>query len=265
MMLRSLLRQRAPKSLLAARARRRRRRLRRELGVTSIGARLAERHGTTVLRGTFAGLQYPPKRASRVDDLVAKLIGAYECELSDALAAAIVREPASVVNIGCGDGYYAVGMARRLPGAVVHAFDTDRGARSLCRRVATLNGVADRVRVEGECTPARLCVLDLDRSFVLSDCEGAELELFAGEVLGRLRTASLVIELHPRPDLDVEEVFVARFGATHEIELVRSRPRRPEEYPELSALSPGEAGLALDELRGTPGSWAVVTPREQWA
>ncbi|HLF00061.1 MAG TPA: 50S ribosomal protein L11 methyltransferase [Gaiellaceae bacterium] len=261
MSLRAVVRRCAPPSLLAGRARRYRRRFRHALGVSDIGARFAQRHGATVLRGPFAGLRYPPDEVEAVDDLVAKLVGAYECELAEALHAAIARQPDTVVNVGCGDGFYAVGIARLLPDAVVHAFDIDRAARSLCRRVASLNGVAERVRVSGACTPARLAALELDGAFVLADCDGAEVELFAGEVLMGLRTASLVIELHPRPGMEVERLLVERFRSTHEVELVRARPRRTESYPELSSLEPSEGALALDELRGTPGSWVVLTPR----
>ena len=52
-----------------------------------------------------------------------------------------------VVNIGCAEGYYAVGMAGRMPDTRVDAFDIDPAAQRACGELAARRGVADRVRV----------------------------------------------------------------------------------------------------------------------
>ena len=60
----------------------------------------------------------------------------------------------TVLNIGCAEGYYAVGLARRMPQARVLAFDINRTAQDTCRALAAKNGVADRVQVSGLFKPA---------------------------------------------------------------------------------------------------------------
>ncbi len=85
----------------------------------------------------------------------------------------IAQQPHLVVDIGAAEGYYAVGLARRLPRCRIVAFDIDPIARKMCRRLAKLNGVRDRVEVRGECDTTYLWTLP-PHSFVLSDCEGAE-------------------------------------------------------------------------------------------
>ena len=43
-------------------------------------------------------------------------------------------------------GYYAVGLAICIPNAEIHAFDIDSEARDLTLKMATLNGVSERVK-----------------------------------------------------------------------------------------------------------------------
>ncbi|MBP0574360.1 50S ribosomal protein L11 methyltransferase, partial [Mycobacterium tuberculosis] len=55
------------------------------------------------------------------------------------------------VDVGCAEGFYAVGMALRLPSLMVRAFDIDAAAQQMAKGLAQLNGVADRVQVCGAC------------------------------------------------------------------------------------------------------------------
>jgi hypothetical protein len=54
---------------------------------------------------------------------VPKLLGCYEQELHPALNRAIDTDYGVILNIGCAEGYYPVGLARVLPTAHVIAFD----------------------------------------------------------------------------------------------------------------------------------------------
>src|SRR5215216_3563254 len=95
-------------------------------------------HGLTVSGGPFAGLQYPDTSAH---SLVPKLLGIYERELHGAVEDAIRARPATIVNVGAADGYYAVGLARRCPEARSVAYEADPQQRDLLSRVAARNGV----------------------------------------------------------------------------------------------------------------------------
>src|SRR5207253_2384293 len=91
---------------------------------------LARAHGLVVENGPFAGMKY----LDRVEhgDLPPKLIGCYEAELHEVILCIAGRPYQRVVNVGCGEGYYAVGLARLLPAARVYAFDLSEVARALC-------------------------------------------------------------------------------------------------------------------------------------
>jgi len=102
--------------------------------------------------GPFAGMRLPDESSWSGGDGSSKLLGCYEQELHSTVEKAIARQPEVLINIGCAEGYYAVGLARRLPTAQVFAFDTDEKAQSICRLAAQLNGVENQLVIEGECT-----------------------------------------------------------------------------------------------------------------
>ena len=54
---------------------------------------------------------------------VLKLLGQYETVFHDPIERAIAESPRLIVNVGCADGYYAVGLALRAAGAHVLAHD----------------------------------------------------------------------------------------------------------------------------------------------
>ena len=89
-----------------------------------------------VLSGPFAGMAMLPEASWGDGDLAPKLLGCYEAELHPAIAKAISRKPKNIVNVGCAEGYYAVGMARALPQSKVFAFDTNEAAQAICGRAA---------------------------------------------------------------------------------------------------------------------------------
>ena len=132
-----------------------------------------------VLAGPFTGMALPENSSWRDGDFMPKLIGSYESNLREVLAQAVERSPATVINVGCAEGYYAVGLARLLPRATVYAFDIASDACAICASAAGENGVAERVVVGGRCTTSVLAkLLELPgRILLVMDCEGAEREL----------------------------------------------------------------------------------------
>ncbi len=222
--------------------------------------RCIEEFGLEVKAGPFAGLRYPTDLVGGVDALVAKILGAYERELHPAVLAMVASGPASVVNVGSAEGYYAVGFARALPSARVLAYDSAPEKQAACRRLAEENGVADRVEVGGECTAQTLAGLEPGACVVL-DCEGCELDLTADEAMPGLRRATLLVELHDAVDLAVTGAVTRRLEATHEAQLITSEPRNIDDFPELSFLGWNNRQIAIWEFRPRPMRWALLRPR----
>jgi methylase of polypeptide subunit release factors len=71
-----------------------------------------------------------------------KFLGTYEQELHSVVERAIWLDPTYVLNIGCAEGFYAVGLAMRLKSVQVFAADADPKALSAPMKSAELNGVS---------------------------------------------------------------------------------------------------------------------------
>jgi hypothetical protein len=229
--------------------------------LAAIQGAFTTRHGLVVQGGPFRGMRYVSR--SHGSALLPKLVGAYEAELHGVVRTALARPYATVIDIGCAEGYYAVGLALRLPGAVTYAFDIAAAAQERCRELAGLNGVSDRVVVAGECTPRRLQELLRPPALVVCDCEGAEVELLDPEQAPALRGADLLVELHDdaRLDVDVTATVLCRFRDSHDLTLVELQERQPARYPALDFLAPGAQRLALHEDRLPGQQWAFLTAR----
>ena len=108
---------------------------------------ILSQNGPVVQAGPFRGMTF--LKESTEAGLAPKLLGCYESELSDVIEKIVARGYRHIIDIGCADGYYAVGLALRLPNASVYAFDTNERAQANCKALAVLNGVADRVTCPG--------------------------------------------------------------------------------------------------------------------
>ncbi len=226
-----------------------------------IAVALAAQNGYRVMNGPFAGLNYTRKAAGSA--LAPKLVGSYERELHPVWAQVLKNAYDLVVDIGCAEGYYAVGLAKHLPNQPqVIAFDMDAEARLLCRELSIKNGVSNRVEVLGECDVAALKSVIKGRALVICDCEGAEVELLNIEQIPALKQADIVVELHDFLRAGVTETLTQRFAATHEITLINSAQPDPSLYAELEILAPEQRAIALDE-RAEPMQWAWMRPKSK--
>jgi len=233
------------------------------LRVRELTTEIARSTGLLVQSGPFRGMILPA-RASWVDgDLTPKMLGCYEAELHAAVERAIARQPAVVVNVGCAEGFYAVGLARRLPHAQVWAFDTHDHARSVCAAAAAANGVGDRVGVGAACTPERLIELvpERGRALAILDCEGYEVDLITSAVARRIATCDLLIEAHDFIVAGATETLAQRLAATHAVERIVEQARDPNAFAALRDLSDVDRALAVCEFRPGIMTWLAAWSR----
>jgi hypothetical protein len=214
-----------------------------------------------VAAGPFQGLRLLPDVSWGVGDNGAKMVGLYEAELHEAVAA--LEPPPLVINIGCAEGYYAVGLARRFPHAAVYAFDTDLKAQLICRRTAALNEVGDRVTVLGACTPEMLVGLlrTHPTALLVIDCEGDETTLLAGDVLAEARRAALIVECHDFLDPTITPTLTERLGASHDVAVIQEGARDPNQLEPLRKMSSLDRWLVVLENRPATMNWIVAQPR----
>ncbi len=214
-----------------------------------------------VLGGPFRGLRYPSSRTFG-STFYPKLTGSYECELARWLERLWSRPYRAIHDVGCAEGYYAVGLALRFPDATVFAYDSDPAARAACGEMAAANGVAERLVIAGALTTADLTRLDpTQRALILCDCEGCESGLFTAEAARHLAGYDLIVELHDFIDPAISGAMRERFAASHDVSTVGSAPRDPALFPVLAPLPALAREVALDELRPGRMEWLLAESR----
>lgn len=229
--------------------------------INRITQAIIKRHGLVVLDGPFAGMRYVPEAAG--SSLLPKLLGSYEAELHQTLATIIGSGSRTIIDVGCAEGYYAVGLALKMPGARVFAYDIDPRARRLCEELARVNGVSERVVVGKECDREQLEKSLDDRSLVICDCEGYELELLdPGRVL-KLYVSDVLVELHDFIDRTISPTIISRFARTHDISLVSSLDRDPSTYSPLESFSDWDQRVAVAEFREEQMQWAFMRAKRR--
>lgn len=220
--------------------------------------------GGRVLSGPFAGMQMAGRNPWTERDEPSRLIGCYEQELHPFIESAIARNPELVMNVGSGDGYYTVGMARRLPRAKVIAFDISPQAQKATRNLAETNHVEERIEVRAACDPTYLCALakGAPKSLIISDCEGFETELFTPQTMPSFKNSDLLIECHSTPG-DIE--FCGRLtdiiSQSHVVTLISEAGRDPNLFADLIHHSSIIRWMAVCEFRPFQMKWICATPK----
>jgi hypothetical protein len=207
-----------------------------------------------------------PKEIVRADiesPFLPKLLGSYELECHSFVEAICSRNYDRVINIGAGEGYYAVGFAIRLPDARVIAFESHARSRELSVVLARLNGVHDRVEARGSCDHHSLAAAlgsgTSQRTVLICDCEGAEMDLLQPELLPALAGLDLLVELHDFVNPKISETIKQRFTPTHRLELVRDQERDPDAYAALSGLNAEDRKFLISEHRLQRTDWLFGT------
>lgn len=214
-------------------------------------------HGAKIIGGPFAGMEYLDHAAEGA--LVPRLFGTYESELHPHFAAILGKGVDCLIDIGCAEGYYAVGFARSRPGLTVHARDIDPKALAECAALAARNGVAERVIVGGEFKPADFAAFAGQRVLVLVDAEGAEVDIL--QPVPALAGMHIVVETHDLYRPGALKVLTERFLPTHDILRVDQQAKALDPPPWLRALPHLDHLLAVWEWRAAPTPWLVMTPR----
>jgi hypothetical protein len=169
-----------------------------------------------VLTGPFAGLKYHD--TSSFGPITPKWLGSYEWEIQDLVERMCDDRYENIVNVGSAEGYYAVGLAWRVPRSNVIAFDIDPLARREVVELAKQNGVNDRVEVGSACW--QLDWVPPGKNLLFVDIEGAEGDFLDPQTIPYLLQFDILVELHElaRSARDLEGLLRARFATTHVIE-----------------------------------------------
>lgn len=223
--------------------------------------------GFVVMNGPFKGMRYPEFK-SVGSSLAPKILGSYEKELHPVIEQICLNDYSEIVDIGCAEGYYAVGMAMRAPTAKVYAFDTNSNAILLCRQMAQDNNVAERLVTGSFCDTATLHSIPYTmKALIISDCEGYEKDLFTEESAHILARHDLLIEVHDFIDIEISSTIRRLFSETHVIRSIYSvddiAKAHTYDYEELAGYSLERKRRLLAEYRPSIMEWLYLASKKK--
>lgn len=210
-----------------------------------------------VLSGPFKGMLYSRKSTGSV--LLPKLLGTYELELHPFFLSITDGQYDHFIDVGAGEGYYAVGLCYRFSKAKMLAFETTRSGRRNIKQLARKNSVNNRVKIRGKCMPADLnAILETTQApLVIIDVEGFEYTLLDPALVPGLIRSDFLVELHPDRIDNIEEIINRRFAGTHELEHIPQVEKRPIPADiNLPEYLTQRSEYLVQEFRG-PQSWLI--------
>lgn len=218
-----------------------------------------------VLNGPFKGMKYPGFR-SKSSSLYSKLIGSYELEISDFILTAIDDKYEQVIDIGCAEGYYAVGLALKIEKTIVYAYDIDSEARKLTVEMANINNVSKKVVVRKSIKSSSFSEFDLTKkTLIVCDIEGAERLIFNSSNIKLLKNCFLIIETHDWVDINISTDLEHLFSPTHNVKAIQSIgdniKAKNYSFTELENLDLLTKYRIFEEGRRYVDEWLIISPK----
>lgn len=222
---------------------------------------LRAKSGNRILSGPFAGMafRYPQQE-------YAMLLGTWELELATTWEKILAQDFNLMVDVGAAEGYYAVGMAYRKPGAKVVAFEMNGKVRENLRILNELNDA--QLDIRGKCEVGDLVSFGqrLEGAFILMDVEGYETVLLDPSKVPSLSRATILVELHDMYAEGCTELLGERFRCTHKIKKIEGIPRHTRHFSDAAGVmkfffSKRRALGYMDEGRPSEMSWYYMVPK----
>jgi len=221
-----------------------------------------ERTEGKVYQGPFKGMSIVRKFSWGDGDTAGKLLGIYENELYPAISHLTKELDFDLVlNIGCAEGYYGLGLARNFPDTLCALFDINPTAISICRENAKVNNI-NNVQFNTDCSVEniRSYLAKAERPFVVMDVEGHERVLLDLETIPELSKTTVIVESHDCNIPGTTDLIVDRFKETHDVYTIPQGAKNP--YIDiLFDLCDSDKMLLCCESRPSTMTWAVMVPK----
>lgn len=220
-----------------------------------------DRTNGEVYQGPFKGMKILPKWAWGDGDTAGKLLGLYECELFDFVEAEISKNPDLVINVGCAEGFYGIGLGKRT-GAQVVLIDVSNDLLNIARENASVNRV-NKIQFNSNSSIETLnyYLEKYTRPFIFMDCEGFEEELLFPDQMPALAKTSLIVESHDCFRPGITNRIIERFDQTHNIKFITQGYKNPY-MPVTYDLSDYDKVLLCCEGRPSTAGWLYMVPKQ---
>ncbi len=219
-----------------------------------------------VMNGPFQGMKYIA--TANGSQLLPKILGSYEEPIHEWIREKVLCEHyETIIDVGCAEGYYAVGFALASPNSKIIAFDIDTSALANAKELAVINNVNHRIEFlksfEASVISSEFGAKKEKKILIFMDVEGAELGLLDSKKNISLLSCDILVELHDCFIPNLSERVIRFFSETHKIEIVFDYPWREGEYKNFEySLSEEDYAFCLNEVRPKGMRWMFAKRNE---
>jgi SAM-dependent methyltransferase len=208
-----------------------------------------------ILKGPFKDLSY--LRVSTGSVLLPKIIGSYEEPISNIIEKIILdNKYKKIIDIGCAEGYYAIGLAKSLPECQITAIDTDSYALYLCKKLSKLNNAKNVIFVK-EFTESIIKDSNSVNTLIICDIEGDELFVLNPNNYKFLLNCDLLIECHDFFKEGTTKSLLEFYEKTHQVEFILDYKTRINHY-DIPAFNYSQNVNLFDEKRPDGMNWLYL-------
>lgn len=213
-----------------------------------------------VKHGPFTGMKILPNYCWGDGDTGGKLLGVYESELFPYIDQIIKINPDLVINYGCAEGYYGIGLGLKLPQSQIVMIDIEQRAIEISRQNAEANNLKN-VLYYTKCDLNDL-LTTADRPCVLMDCEGAEEYLLDLDKTPALADTIILVEMHEFMRQGMTDSLVYKFNETHELEGIIQGSKDLHVSP-IDVLGDTDKWIIANENRPNTMNWVFMVPKRK--
>ena len=202
-------------------------------------------------------------------DYASKLLGFYEEQIQNLIVDVQKKNNLkTLINIGCGDGYHALGLVKNKFFTKSICYDISLEARNILETNVKSNNLNDKfiIRKEANIDEIKkdLQKIKSEETLFLIDIEGAEFTLFKDEDFNFLKKSFIVIEDHNFfiKDNELKEKFYSSLHKYFNVEFIENGSRNPFVIQNnfLDQLNDDSRFLLLSEGRSQKMGWIFLSP-----
>ncbi len=237
---------------------------RRTLGAYIATNTIYRKTDLVVLDGPFKDLNYIENSTGGA--YFPKLLGIYEKELTCKINELSKIDFEEVINVGGGEGYFAVGFALKYKNANIIAYEPGFYGCYLMQKMAEKNNVANRLTIKAQlCFPEDLkATIDPNKkTLVFMDVEGAELELLNPDIVPALSKCYIMVEIHDTVSPTLGDTIKDRFSKSHKLTEIWQEERTIKDITISTlwkSLLKKQFEKVIHEGRGSKMRWFVFEP-----
>ncbi|MDE2014521.1 MAG: hypothetical protein KGJ75_16485 [Alphaproteobacteria bacterium] len=221
---------------------------------------------STIGYGPFKGQRLTPGNWWGVKERACMILGLYEQEILHSLMAVPIGY-STFIDLGAGDGYYAVGalVSGRFRNA--YCFEMSAEGRRVIADNARLNRVADRLTIHGAAGAdfyRAIPDVHLKDSVLFIDIEGGEFDICGPEMFEAFRNSVIFIELHSFFYADGQaryERLVRDAEKWFAVTAMTTGARDLSQFPELDRYDDTDRWLICSEGRKQRMQWLRLDPK----